>query len=45
MLYILSLSPSLSLLAIYFYDTAANKYLNTCLSARILTLKDLLICL
>ena len=32
-------------LTIYLYDTAANKYLNTCLSARILTLKDLLVCL
>jgi len=30
-------------ISIYLYDTAANKYLNTCLSARILTLKDLLV--
>jgi len=32
-------------LTIYLYDTTANMYLNACLSARILTLKDLLVCL
>ena len=31
-------------LTIYLCDTAANKYLNTCVSSRILTLKDLLVC-